>query len=159
MEWQLPFMNHLFRTLVLVSGLALGISGHAWATDISEYEIPYRSVRSMESSNWVIAVKAALPAEYFENGPLNYQTTTNLLRQKSEKGKTEAQALWGFTLLIHSHSPEQTEAGLQLMQHAAEKGYVLARLNLGGLYAHGQYVRKNYNESFHWYQMAADKKD
>ena len=153
------FMHNLFHKIVLmlVSVLALLASSRTQATDISDYEIPPPSVSTIESSNWVAAVKAALPARYLTNGPLDYQTTTNLLCQESAQGNTEAQALWGWTLLVHSHSPERAGAGLQLMRNAAEKGYVQAMLNLGALYARGQYARKNYNESFHWYQMAADE--
>jgi TPR repeat protein len=45
---------------------------------------------------------------------------------------------------------------LQLLRGSAEKGCIVAMLNLGYLLEGGKFVRKNDNEAFHWFSQAAD---
>jgi TPR repeat protein len=108
------------------------------------------------STNWLAAVKAAMPDQSLK-GDVDFGQATNLLCQESQRGNNSAQGLWGFTLLVASRSPEDAKAGLQLLSDSAEKGDVPAMLNLGFLYEGGKYVRKNYTEAFHWFGLAADK--
>jgi TPR repeat protein len=123
----------------------------------SRYLMPVHAFDDTFSSNWVAAVRAALPPRVFAKKNLDFQTVTNLLCRESRHGNTAAQGLWGFTLVILSRSPAGAETGLQLLRNAAEKGDVPAMLQLASLYEGGKYVRRNYNETFHWYGMAADK--
>ena len=42
---------------------------------------------------------------------------------------------------------------------AAQQGNVTAQFNLGGMYANGQGVARNYKEALRWYQLAAQQGD
>lgn len=122
-------------------------------------EITAPSFDERFSTNWQMEVRKALPAKYFDRGDLNFQETTNDLCNESRQGNVAAQALWGFTLIVQSHSRDTTDTGLQFLRGSAEKGYVPAMLNLGSIFEGGQFVRRNYNEAFHWFSQAAELGD
>jgi uncharacterized protein len=147
-------LRHLFQKIFLAGFLLT--YGQSRAADVADYDSSPQTAREIESSNWLAAVRAALPPGSLKPGPFDFKTTTNLLFEESEHGNNKAQDLWGLTLLVQSRSPEQAEAGIRLIRNSAENGSVQAMLNLGSLYERGKYVRKNYNKAFHWFQMAAD---
>jgi TPR repeat protein len=121
----------------------------------SDDEIPAHPFDDQFSTNWFAMVRSALPAKYSENGRFDFQQATNGLRQEIANANLAAQALWGFTLVVLSGSPEIKDTGLQLLRGSAEKGYAPAMMNLGLLFEGGKYVRKNYNEAIHWFGQAA----
>lgn len=119
-------------------------------------EIPAHPFDERLSTNWLAAVRAALPPSYAANGSLDFHHATNDLAQESRHGNLAAQTLWGFSIIVQSQSREATAAGLQLMRAAADKGNLPAMMNLGFLYEDGRYLRRNYNEAFLWFSRAAD---
>jgi TPR repeat protein len=122
----------------------------------SKDEMPTQTFDDRLSTNWYAAVIAAVPARYRANTNFNIADATNYICQESRQGNAVAQALWGFGLVVQSNSPEASATGLQLLRGSAEKGCIAAMLNLGYLLEGGKYVRKNYNEAFHWFNQAAD---
>jgi hypothetical protein len=122
----------------------------------SEDEMPTQTFDDRLSTNWYAAVIAAVPARYRANTNFNVAEATNYICQESQQGNAVAQALWGFALVVQSNSPDASDTGLQLLRGSAEKGCIAAMLNLGYLLEGGKYVRKNYNEAFHWFNQAAD---
>lgn len=68
-----------------------------------------------------------------------------------------AQSLWGFTLIVLSHSPDAAKEGLELMRASAKAGCVPAMVNLGYLLERGRHVRRDYNEAIHWFETAAEQ--
>jgi TPR repeat protein len=106
------------------------------------------------ASNWIAAVKAALP-QYATRPNLRFEQMTNYLCQESQKGNTAAEALWGMALIGQSHTSEESTNGLQLLQDSAEKGYAPAMVYLGEIYENGQYIPTNYDLAFHWLSWAA----
>ena len=119
-------------------------------------EIPAHPFDDKFSTNWLAAVRAALPAKYSAMSNFDFQEATNYLCEESQRGNVAAQALWGFALIVQSHSQETLGTGLQLLRGSAEKGYVPAMMNLGYLFEGGKFVRKNYDDAFHWFNQAAD---
>ena len=122
----------------------------------SEDEMPTHPIADRLSTNWYAAVIAAVPTRYWANTNFNVAEATNYICQESRQGNAVAQALWGFALVVQSNSPEASATGLQLLRGSAEKGCILAMLNLGYLLEGGKFVRKNDNEAFHWFSQAAD---
>jgi TPR repeat protein len=147
--------------LFFMSGFVLLASVQTLRADFEDDSLPFGDMPDAASgrlsSNWVAAVKAAVPAKYFASGELSFEETTNLLRAESERGNNAAKGLWGIALVAQKGSQKDTEAGLQLLRESAEKGYVPAMLNLGYLYERGEYVTTNYDEAFHWFTLAAEK--
>jgi uncharacterized protein len=111
------------------------------------------------STNWMIAVRAALPAECFAKGEPSFQEATNLLCKEARGGNNAARGLWGFVVLVRSSSPEEAETGTQLLQSSAAKGYVPAMVQLGLLHENGQHVLRDYSQAFYWFRKAADRGD
>jgi TPR repeat protein len=111
------------------------------------------------STNWTAAARAALPAEYLAKKDLSFEEVTNLLCQESRRGNNAAEGLWGVALLATSREPREAKAGLQLVRHAAENGYVPAMLQLGLLYDGNRLVDQDYNEAFRWFSRAANAGD
>jgi uncharacterized protein len=153
----LPSIKKLF--FLIAALIMLTSHQHCLGSDEARYMMPSHAYDGTFSTNWMAAVKAALPVEYSGKRNLDFQMATNLLCQESQRGNNLAQGLWGFTLLVVSRSPDDAEAGFQLLRGSAEKGNVPAMLQLGLLYESGKYVRKNYNEAFHWFGLASDKGD
>ena len=122
----------------------------------SEDEMPTQTFDDRLSTNWYAAVIAAVPARYRANTNFNVAEATNYICQESRQRNAVAQALWGFALVVQSNSPEASATGLQLLRGSAEKGCIVAMLNLGYLLEGGKFVRKNDNEAFHWFSQAAD---
>jgi uncharacterized protein len=120
---------------------------------------PKRASNNPPTSPLFAAIKAALPAEDLTRDKLDYNDLTNSLCQESERGNNAAEGIWGFILIAKSHSHDELEAGLQLASDSAEKGYVPVMVQLGLLYFNGQIVRKNYDEAYHWFSLAASKGD
>jgi TPR repeat protein len=148
------------KLLFLISvPILLASRQYCMGSEKARYMMPAHAFDDALSTNWMAAVKAALPVKYSTKGDLDFQQATNLLCQETQRGNNAAQGLWGFTLVALSHSPKDAEAGLQLLRDSAEKDNVPAMLQLGSLYEVGKYVRKNYNEEFHWFNLAADKGD
>ncbi len=108
------------------------------------------------STNWIVSVKEVLPEELVTPG-MSFQAATNLLCHESQKGNNAAQGLWGFILVVRSTSELQIMEGLRLLHASAEKGYVLAMLNLGYLLKDGKYVERNDEEAFQWFTLASNK--
>lgn len=151
-----PSLQKILRSLAVSAIVWLGFwQAHA-ASVPSADEMPAHPFDDRFSTNWIAAVRAALSASYSENGDLDFQAATNSLCQESAKGNLPAQALWGFALIVTSRSPETTDTGLKLLLGLAEKDYVPAMMNLGYLFESGKYVRRNYNEAFHWFSRAAE---
>jgi TPR repeat protein len=119
-------------------------------------EMPAHPFDDRFSTNWYATVRATMPASYATKGNFDFQETTNALCKESQQGNLMAQALWGFALVVLSDSPKTTDSGLQLLGGSAEKGCVPAMMNLGYLFESGKYVRRNYNEAFHWFSQAAE---
>ena len=139
----------LLKTLRILPGLAiLGVAGlgcwQAYAYIPSHDDMPRHSFDANFSTNWITAVREALPASYSGNGNVDFNQATNALCQESQKGNRAAQALWGFALLVLKSSPEATATGLELVRGAAEKSYLSAILNLGYLFEDDKFVRKDY---------------
>lgn len=137
--------------------LLLALNWNCRGTEDARYFMPRSSFNQPLSSNWVAAVRAALPGKLPAKGNLNFQEATNLLCQATRQGNNAAKGLWGIVLVSQSPSPETAEAGLQLMRDSAAKGDVQVILQLGFLYKNGLDVRRNYNEAFHWFGLAADQ--
>ena len=149
-------MQKTLRFLTVFAFILIGF-WQAFAANIpSPDEMPAHPFDDSFSTNWFVAVQAALPVRYSVNGNFDYQKSTNALCQESRNGNLAAQALWGFSLIVTSSSPETTDTGLKLLLGSADKGNVPAMLNLGYLYEGGKYVRRNYNEAFHWFSRAAE---
>jgi TPR repeat protein len=140
----------------LISALLLLACFRAHATYSGGDVMPAHSV-DLLSTNWIIAVREALPQKYFEKGDLNFQEATNLLCKEAQHGNNAAQGLWGFVMLTRSGSPEEAKAGLRLLQDSADKGYVPAMLQLGLLSEGGKYVPKDYTQALYWFSKAAEK--
>ncbi len=152
-------MRKILRGLA-VSAFVLAACWLTHAASIpSEDELPTHPFDGRFSTNWYASVRSALPAGYLTNVNFNFHDATNYLCQESRQGNIAAQALWGFALIVQGSSPESTNAGLQLLRGSAEKGYVPAMLNLGYLLEGDKYVRRNYDEAFHWFSRAADAGD
>ena len=134
---------------------AFGQQTNNTADTLSEDELSY-SFDTRFSTNWYESVQAAIPAGYLQNGKYDFQAATNALLLESRKGNVAAQALWGTVLIVLNDSLESKEAGLKLLRGSADWGNVAAMLNLGYLFESGRYVRRNYNEAFHWFGQAAD---
>jgi TPR repeat protein len=126
---------------------------------VGSYLLHEHSTGVALSTNWTIAATAALPIAFLTNGNLNFQQITNLLCEESRRGNRSAQGLWGFALLVSSKSPKDTETGLRFARESAESGNVPTMTQLGLLYQSGQYVRKSYDEAFHWFNLASDRGD
>jgi TPR repeat protein len=130
---------------------------HCRAVELpSEDELAAQPIDDRFSTNWLAAVRAALPTNPFEKGVFDFQAATNGLAGESAKGNLAAQALWGVTLLVLHASPETTATGLEWLRGSADKGCIPAMLNLGYMSEEGKYVRKNYDEGFHWFEKAAE---
>jgi hypothetical protein len=111
-------------------------------------------VSEMLSTNWLAEVRSALPSERF--GPEStFQQITNLLCARSRSGNVSAQGLWGWVVLIHGHSAESVQTGLELVRNSGSNGYVPAMLNLGFLLEGGVYVPQDYKEALYWFSEAA----
>lgn len=146
--------------LVFLLMLILQASVHECIADeTTRYFMPAHAFDATFSTNWINAVKAALPEHYSTETNFNFQRATNYLCEESQNGNNLAQGLWGFTLVTLSRSPEDAEAGLQLMIASAEKGNIPVMSQLGLLYKGGKFVRRNYNESFRWFSLAAAEGD
>ena len=154
-------LSNIKRFLLLIPALFLLTSCQTHqsinASNRSDYMMPAHAFDDTLSTNWLVAVRAVLPAKLSAKKNLNFQEITNSLCRESRRGNIAAQGLWGFTLVVVSRSPEDAETGLQLLRGSADKGNVPAMLQIGLLYEGGKYVRKNYNEAFHWFSLASDK--
>lgn len=128
------------------------ISDAIWGADQSESAVP-----AGFSTNWIQYAKAGLPTNYLSK-ELSFGDLTNLVCQESDRGNTAEQYLWGFALVAQNQSKEAVLSGMQLMRAAARKGYVPAMLSLGKFLVGDRYVERNYDEAFHWFSLAADKK-
>ncbi len=156
-------MKTFLNTYFLLASCFVCLSGRAdipiiksiaqaiWGTD--EMESPASGILS---TNWINEAKAALSTNYPAE-ELSFRNLTNLMRLESERGNHAAEGLWGFALVIQSHSKEDTSSGLELLRDSAKKGYLPAILNLGLLFENGQYVERDYQEEFHWFSLGADK--
>jgi TPR repeat protein len=76
----------------------------------------------------------------------------------ADEGKVWAQQQLGFRYLDGSHGfymnlPE----GVRYMRMAAERGYAGAQYRLGVIYAGGQGVPQDWEQSFDWYLQAANQ--
>lgn len=138
-----------WKTICLLAVLVLGWRRTAGAT--ARLLLP-----PTLSTNWAAQVEAVLPPRALRRGELTFQRTTNLLCRESRHGNRAALELWGLAEVGDSHTPEQLQAGIQMLKSSAGKGYVPAMLNLGDLYETGRYVTTNYDEAFHWFGLAAD---
>jgi TPR repeat protein len=146
----LKIFNWLIVCLFILSAI-----GRAQASVPSDDDIPAHPFDDRFSTNWFAMVQAALPAKYSENHQLDFEAATNGLAHELSTENVAAHALWGFTLIILSKSPEATDKGLKLLREAANQGYLPAMINLGYLFENGRFVRQNYNESIHWFSLAA----
>lgn len=111
------------------------------------------------STNWLAVAKAVLPEKLRAQPDLSFQSMTNALCRASLRGNNVAQGLWGFVLVVVGGSPKAGEDGLKLMRDSAGKGNVLVMVQLGFLYEGGKFVRIDYNETFHWFGLAAELGD
>jgi hypothetical protein len=137
--------------------VVLAAYGQLHAASIpSEDEMPTHPFDDRLSTNWYASVIAAVPARNRANTNFNVADATNYICQASQQGNAVAQALWGFALVVQSNSPEASVTGLQLLHGSAEKGCIVAMLNLGYLLEGGKFVPKNDSEAFHWFSQAAD---
>lgn len=136
--------------LLLLIALPLPSFG-AW-TDDSAQET---RTESALSSNWLNAVKSALPAQCATGRNLKFEQITNFLCRESQVGNKAAEALWGTVLIGQSQLPGQSTSGMQVLRDSAEKGYSPAMVYLGDIYETGRYVPTNYDEAFHWFSLAA----
>lgn len=107
------------------------------------------------SSNWWAAVKIVLPASDFAKGMPPFEQLTNLLGRETEHGNNMALGLWGAAIITYHQSPDELKTGVQMMQTSAQRGYVAAMLSLGFLSESGQYYRRNYDDAFYWFGLAA----
>jgi TPR repeat protein len=148
-------MQNTLRSLAMFAVVLIAYCQLRAASVPSEDEMPTQTFDDRLSTNWYAAVIAAVPARYRANTNFNVAEATNYICQESRQGNAVAQALWGFALVVQSNSPEASATGLQLLRGSAEKGCIVAMLNLGYLLEGGKYVRKNYNEAFHWFNQAA----
>lgn len=73
------------------------------------------------------------------------------LRQFAEKGYSLAQYSIG-RIYIFRNEPAEAFRWYKL---AAEQGFALAQINIGGLCETGRGVRQNYSEAMKWYKLAA----
>lgn len=113
---------------------------------------------SLVPTNWIVAARKVLPSPLSITN-LTFHDFTNLLGSENQRGNTNAGALLGEALLSVSRTPEQADSAIQLLRNAANGGCVQAMVKLGFVYEENIYVRKNYNEAFHWFNMAAEKND
>jgi len=146
------------KTLCSLAIFALVLTAHCQlpgANAPSADEMPTQAFDNRLSTNWYAAVIAAVPTRYRANTNFTVAEATNYICQESRQGNAVAQALWGFALVVQSNSPAASATGIQLLRGAAEKGCILAMLNLGYLLEGGKYVRQNYDEAFHWFNQAA----
>ncbi|HEX3624441.1 MAG TPA: hypothetical protein VH280_03345 [Verrucomicrobiae bacterium] len=137
---------------VTSSTMAAGIA--ELPSDLPE---PTRNVPTNDrpSSNWVSAVKAAVPAQYWANADLNFQQMTNLLREQSQAGNWAAKRLWGWVLIGESDGADGAQDGLQCLKDSAGNGCVPAMNDLGAIYESGKYAPTNDAEAFRWFKQAA----
>ena len=149
-------MQKTLRSLAILALILTAYCQLRAASVPSEDEMPTQTFDDRLSTNWYAAVIAAVPARYRANTNFNVAEATNYICQESRQGNAVAQALWGFALVVQSNSPEASATGLQLLRGSAEKGCIVAMLNLGYLLEGGKFVRKNDNEAFHWFSQAAD---
>jgi len=149
-------MKPVFFLFFLWLGVANAQQTNTVSGNPSEDDIPSFSYDERFSTNWYMAVQQVLPVGYSLHGKYDFQAATNGLSQASRNGNLTAQALWGFTLIVLRSSPDATETGLKLARDAAEKGNVLAMINLGYLFEIGKYVHRNFNEAFRWFHQAAE---
>ena len=145
--------QYLSLTFFIFAWLAF-CPAHA-ASIASEEEMAAQSFDDRFTTNWLAAVRAALPANYQVKSNFDFTTATNYLCIESGKGNVAAQALWGFTLIVLRASPETAATGLKLLRDSAEKGWIPAMINLGYLAEAGKYIRQDYNEAFRWFERAA----
>lgn len=145
-------MKIFFHSLVLFIFLGSRLSG--LSSDAALYQWSANTFDETFSTNWLAAVKSALPLAA-TNDDFTFQQATNLLRQASERGDNAARGLWGFVLLVTSQSPTMSETGFRFLRQSAVDGNVAAMLQLGLLYSGGKFIRQNYNESFRWFSAAA----
>jgi TPR repeat protein len=107
------------------------------------------------STNWLNAVKVALPAQYWTNADLTLEQLTNLLCQQSQKHNVAAEDLWALVLLSRGGSTEESQAAVRLLQDSANQGFAPAMANLGICYENGKCIPVNYDQAFHWFSLAA----
>jgi len=144
----------LLLVLLLICGMSCQTGPKP--EEMTHYVVPAHRLDDGFSSNWVAETRSVLPQKYAKDEGLTFQTATNLLSRESARGNYKAMELWGLAKVLRSTTVEGVDEGMQLMQTSAEHGNVLAMFNLGLLFSQGKYVRKDYTQSFHWYEMAAD---
>ena len=150
-----PSLRSVLRTLTFFIFAWLAFCPAHAASIASEEEMAAQSFDDRFTTNWLAAVRAALPANYQVKNNFDFTTATNYLCIESGKGNVAAQALWGFTLIVLRASPETAATGLKLLRDSAEKGWIPAMINLGYLAEAGKYIRQDYNEAFRWFERAA----
>ncbi len=151
-----PSVPQIIRGLAVSAFLLVASCQAPAAVILSDDELPAYPFDDRFSTNWYAAVRSALPDQKWEKGGFDFQEATNALCQESRKGNLAAKALWGCALVVTSRSRETTDTGLELLRDSAEKDYVPAMMNLAYLSEGGKYVRRNYNEAFHWFSRAAE---
>lgn len=141
-------MRRAFAIFLVFLGWA-----QAWANYATDepFEVP---PASLLSTNWLAAVRAAMPAALPKGEP-NLQALTNLLCQASQRGNVAAQGLWGCFLLVQNPSTPEAETGLRLLRNSATNGFTPAMVNLGLLCEGGEYVPQDYAQAFYWFTKAA----
>jgi TPR repeat protein len=153
------FKSLNIATLIFMS--AAKLMAAAGTTTFNDDVLPEESQGFMShepnqmSSNWLVEVRAALPARDFTHGTPDFGQITNLLCEESARGNNMALGLWGGVVVGLSQTPDEVKAGLQMMQTSAQNGYVLAMVNLGVMSETGRYFPRNYDQAFYWFGLAA----
>ena len=60
---------------------------------------------------------------------------------------------------FHAAEKGHYQKAIPLLKKAAKEGHSLAHVVLGLMYVNGKGVDKNFKEAFHWFEIAAHKKD
>ena len=85
--------------------------------------------------------------------PQNYQEAIKWYSQLAEKQGTNQEETAFYYNWRKSNIPQV----LKFLTNDAENGIAKAQINLGMIYAHGQYVPQDDQQAFKWYRLAAEQ--
>lgn len=109
-------------------------------------------------TNWVVEARKVLPPTLFITN-LTFTDFTNLVSREAQRGNQDAEGLLGDALLITSRTFADATNAMVLIQNAANGGSAKAMTEMGLIDEEGRLVRRNYDQAFHWFTLAAAKNE
>ncbi|MGX2967233.1 tetratricopeptide repeat protein [Ursidibacter sp. B-7004-1] len=169
-------LSHIFRTTILATTLAFGLTGYTQASNAEIIEQQFQQgLKAAEQEDYATALKFWQPlAEegdakvqfnlgvMYDNGwgvAQDYQQAVYWYQKAAQQGDAKAQYNLGIMYYKGRGVANDYQQAFYWSQKAAQQGYAKAQVRLGGLYYLGQGVKKDTKKARSLWQTACKQGD